>query len=126
MSGDILFDSLSLDFLELLDAVEINAVFVDNVAVGVGHGDDLCAELSSFFGSVDGNVAGTGDNDGLALEALAVCLQHFICIVADAVAGGFGTCERTAVGEALAGENAVPAASELLVLAEEISDRVHS
>ena len=86
----VLLDAAALDLLDLLDASQVDAVPVVDVAVGIAHGHDLAAQLGGLFIGVDGHVAGAGDDHGLALEALARGVQHFLGEVAQAVAGGLG------------------------------------
>ena len=69
-----------------------------------------------------GDVAEAGDGDGLALEAVALGLQHFLGEVDDAEAGGLGTDEAAAPVQALAGQHAGELVGELLVLAEHVAD----
>lgn len=121
-SVGVLLDPLSLHFLDLLDDVEVDALLVHDVAVGVGKRDDLCAQLLSLLGRVDGDVARAGDDDGLALELGARALEHFLREVAEAVAGRLGTDEGTAVGEALAGQDARELVTQTLVLSEHEAD----
>ena len=64
----VFLDAAALDFLDLLDDLDVDAVRVVDVAVGVGDGDDLGAQLLSLLSGVGGHVAGAGDHDGLALE----------------------------------------------------------
>ena len=44
MGLGVLLDAAAADFLQLLDVGQINAVGVVDVAVGVGHGNDLGAQ----------------------------------------------------------------------------------
>ena len=114
--------ALALDFLDLLDRREVDALRVVDPAGGIGHRDDLCAHLDRLFRRVDRNVAGAGDDDRLALELHAVLLQHRVREIEQAVAGRLRADERAAVGEALAGEHALIAVADALVLAVEIAD----
>ena len=120
----VLLDTAAADFLQILDVGQIDAVGVVDVAVGVGHGHDLGTQLGSLLAGVDRNIAGTGDDHGLALEAVvAHALQSLSGEVAQAVAGSLGTGQRTAEGQALAGEHtALEAVGQALVLAEHIAD----
>ena len=107
--GDIVqvgLDAGALDLLDLLHDLVVDAVLIHDVAVGVGHGDDLAAQLGSLLVGVDSNVAGAGDHDALALKALAGVGQHLLGKVAQAVAGSLGAGEGAAEGDALAGQNA--------------------
>ena len=62
-------DAGTLDFLDFLDDLVVNAVLVHDVAVGVAHGDNLAAHLGSFLVCIGSNVAGAGDDHTLALKA---------------------------------------------------------
>ncbi len=88
MGLGVLLDAAAAHFLEVLDVSQIDAVGVVDVAVGVGHGDHLGAQLGRLFAGVDGHVAGAGDDHGLALEAVVPhALQGLSGEVAQAVAG---------------------------------------
>ena len=104
----VLADAGALHFLDLLHHVQVDAVGVVDIALGVGHGDDLGAQLHGLLGGVNGDVAGAGDDHGLALQALALhALEHLLDEVQQAVAGGLGPGQAAAEGQALAGEDAV-------------------
>ena len=118
----VLLDAAALYFLDVLDNIEVDAVRIVDEAVGVGHGNDLGAQLGSLLAGVDCNVAGTGDSNSLALERGALVCEHFLHVVAQAVAGSLGTSQRTAVGQALAGQNAGVLVAQTLVLAEHKAD----
>ena len=120
----VLLDAAAAHFLQVLDVGQVDAVGVVDVAVGVGHGHDLGTQLGCLLAGVDGHVAGTGDDHGLALEAVvAHALQSLSGEVAQAVAGSLGAGQRTAEGQALAGEHtALEAVGQALVLAEHIAD----
>ena len=123
--GDILqigLDAGALDLFDLLDDLIVDAVLVHNVAVGVGHGDDLAAQLGGLLVGVGGHIAGAGDHNALALKALAGVGQHLLGEVAQAVAGGLGTGERAAEGDALAGQDAGVLVLQALVLAKQVAD----
>ena len=122
MGVDVFADTGALNFLELVNELEVNAVGINDVAVGVGHGDNLGAVFGSLFGSVDGNVAGTGNDNGLILEALALSLKSLVHEVAETVAGSLGTGQRAAPFKSLAGKNAGVFVAETLVLAIEEAD----
>ena len=123
--GDIVqvgLDAGTLDLFDLLDDLVVDAVLVHDVAVGVGHGDDLAAQLGGLLVGVGGHIAGAGDDHALALKALAGVGQHLLGEVAQAVAGGLGTGERTAEGDALTGQDAGVLVLQALVLAEQVAD----
>ncbi len=45
----VLLDAAAADFLQILDVGQINAVGVVDIAVGVGHGNNLSAQLGSLL-----------------------------------------------------------------------------
>ena len=118
----ILPNPLALHFLELLDGGQVNAVTVVDIAVGVGHGHHLGAELGGLLAGVDGHVAGAGDHHRGAFKAAASVPEHVVGEVAKAVAGGFRPGQAAAVGQPLAGEDAGKLVAQPLVLAEEVAD----
>ena len=121
-SADVLLDSASLNFLDLLNELELDSVGIVDVAVGVGNCDYLSAKGCSLLASVNSNVSGTGDNNGLALEGLAVSFKHFVGEVAETVTCSLCSCERTAVGKTLTCENACELVAESLILTEHIAN----
>ena len=120
----ILLDAAAADFLQILDVSQVDAVGVIDIAVGVGHGDDLAAQLGGLLAGIDGDIAGTGDDHGLAGKAVvAHALQGLGGEVAQAVAGRLSAGQRTTEGQALAGEHAaLEAVGQALVLAEQVAD----
>ena len=120
--GGVLLDAAALHFLDLLDHVQLDAVLVVDVAVGVAHGDHLRAHLRGLFTGIDGHVAAAADHHGLAGQGLAVGLQHVLDEIAQAVAGGLRPGQTAAVGQTLAGEHAFIQAGDALVLAVQIAD----
>ena len=118
----ILLDAAPLDLLDLLDQGQVNAVLVVDIAVGVGHGHHLAAQLGGLLAGVDGHVARAGDNHGGALKALAAVLEQTVGQVAQAVAGGLLPGQGAAVGQALAGEHAGEFVAQPFVLAEQVAD----
>ena len=121
----VLADATALDVLELHDVGElllVDAIGVVDVAVGVGEGDDLGAELLKLLHRELSDVAGTGDHAGLAREGVAGGLEHRVSEVDEAVAGGLGANQGAAPGEALAGEDAGELVGQALVLPEHVAD----
>ena len=49
MGIHVLLDAAALDLLDLLDAGQVDAVLVVDVAVGIAHGDDLAAQLGGLL-----------------------------------------------------------------------------
>ena len=99
----------------------VEAVGVDNRAVGVGHRKRFCAELNELFDSVLRNISGAGYENILAFDRVALCCEHFLGAVYVAVASRFGTNQASAPFEALAGENAVIGIFAAFVLAKEVA-----
>ena len=124
----IILDTVSAGIAHLEQIVHLflaggNALLVEDVAVGTGEGDDLGTQVHGLLADAPGDIAEACAGDGLALDVLALMLEDFLQIVHCAVAGGFRTGQGTAVGEALAGENAVlPDALQAAVLAEQVAD----
>ena len=124
MGLGVLLDAAAADFLQILDVSQVDAVGVVDVAVGVGHGDDLAAQLGGLLAGIDGDIAGTRDDHGLTGKAVvAHALQSLGGEVAQAVAGRLSAGQRTAEGQALAGDHAaLEAVGQALVLAEQVAD----
>jgi len=91
-------------------------------SVGIGKGDGLGPEFGEFLDGVLRDIAGTGDGAGLALETVALDREHVVREIDAAVAGRFGTDERSAVRQALACQDAGKLVRETLVLAEHVAD----
>ena len=121
--GQVVLDAATLDLFELLDEVNIETFIVNDDTVGVGAGDAFAAELMDLFDGVDGDVAGAGDQAGLAAEGVFTDLEGFIDEEGGAVTGRLGAGEGAAPLEAFAGEDAgFPAVGDALVLAEHVAD----
>ena len=75
------------------------------VKLPVGAGEHLAAELGDLLDGVDSDVTGAVNDDVLALEGVAAALEVLVHKVDQTVAGGLGTGERAAKGEALARED---------------------
>ena len=121
----VLADAAAAHVLELHDPSEllgVDALRVEDVAVGVGHGHDLGAELVELLDEVLGHVAGTGDHADLALQVIVLGSKHLLCEVDAAVTGRLRADERAAPVEGLAGEHARELIAQTLVLAEEVAD----
>ena len=118
----VLLDAAALDLLDLAQQVEVDALGVIHVAVGVGAGHDLAAKLLGLLDGILRNVAGARYHDGLAVDGVALLLQHVQEEVDGTVAGGLRTREGSAVREALAREDGLPGVGEALVLAKHVAD----
>ncbi len=112
----------ALDLLDLLDGIQIQTLGVINPAGGIAHSDNLGAQLHGLLRGVDSYVAGAGNGDGFAIQAVAVVLQHSVGEIQKAVTGGLSSYQRAAVGQALTGENALEGIGQALILAEHVSD----
>ena len=77
--------------LDLLEKVQIDALLVDDVAGGVGAGDDAATEFVDLLDGVDGDVAGSGYDHPLAVEGFLTVAEDLLGEVDGTVAGGFGT-----------------------------------
>ena len=109
-------------FLDLLQRFEVDPRLMIDAAARVADGHGLRAHLIELFHGVDGHVARTGDGADLAVHVEAAGLEHVGGEIDVAVAGGFLAGQRAAPLEALAGEHALEAAGETLVLAEHVAD----
>ena len=99
-----------------------NAVFIVNVAVGAGDGNNLAAQLVDLNNSTPSNVTKAGDRKGLTFDLFAVGLEHFCGVVNRAKAGSLGANEGTAVGATLTGQHAGEFVAQSLVLTKEVAD----
>ena len=115
-------DAGPLHLFNLLDQVQVDAVLVIDIAVGVGHGHHLAPQLGGLLTGVDGHVARAGDNHIGPLKALAGGPYHVVGEIAQAIAGGLLPGQGAAVGQSLAGEHAGKLVAQPLVLAEQIAD----
>ena len=121
-SFNILFDTSALNLFDLLNNRKINSVWIVNISVRIRKSNNLSTELSSLLCSVDSYVTGTGDNNSLILEALAVCFQHLFCEVAETKTCSFCTSEGTTIGKTLTGKYTRPLIADSLVLSEHVTD----
>ena len=123
--GDIVqigLDARPLDFLDLLDDLVINTRLIHDIAVGIGHGNDLGPQLGGLLVGVDGHVARAGDDHPGALKGLSIGLEHLVGKVAKAVAGSLGPGQGATEGNALAGKDAAVLVLKALELAKHIAD----
>ncbi|CVN75064.1 Uncharacterised protein [Streptococcus pneumoniae] len=119
----VLGDAGTLDLLDLLEQVQVEAVRVHDVARGVGRGEHGGPERGGLLRGVDGHVAGAGDQHLLTVHGFAARAQHGVDEHHGAVAGGLSADQRAAPRQALAGEGAgLEAVGQSLVLAEHVAD----
>ena len=118
----ILGQAGTANFLNILQKLYIDALGIVDPAGGIGTGHRLCAQLPCLLDCVSSNIARTGHSNDLAGKLVAVALEHLLGQVQQAVAGCLLTGKRTAVGQALAGENTLEHSVELAVLTEHIAN----
>ena len=119
----VLEDPGPLDFLDLLEQFDVEALLVDDVTARVRAGDHGRAQLLRLLRRVDRDVARTGDHDALPVQTLAAGAQHLRGEEHAAVAGGLRTALRAAPVHALAGQHArLVAVGDALVLTEQVAD----
>ena len=123
VSLHVLLDAATAHLLDFLHSVQVNAVLVVHIAVGVGAGHDLGAEGLGLFDGIGGHVAGAGDYQHLVLQVDALGIQHILHEVEEAIARSLGTSQAAPVIHALAGEDTcIIGIPDALVLAEEIAN----
>src|SRR5690554_689839 len=61
-------DPATLHFFDALQGLQVDALLMDNHALGIGAGNDLGAQLVGFLDRVNGHVAGTGNHHGFAVQ----------------------------------------------------------
>src|SRR5690606_31642867 len=116
-------DPQAFALLDLLQQLQVDAGLVVDVAVGIRAGDHPRADLLELFDGVDGDVARTGDDAGLPLDALSACPQHLPHEEDRAVARGLLPHDRAAPAEPLARQYAgLVLLRDALVHAEEVAD----
>ena len=117
-------DSCAALLLDVKKDLQVDAVRVIDITLGVAHRDDFAAALCALFSCILCYVAGAGNNNRLAFKAVILqMLQRFGSIVAKAVTGGLGSGERTAEGKPFACQHsAVKAVGNALVSTEEEAD----
>ena len=117
----VLLDSRSLDLLDLAENLEVDAVRIIDIAVGVRAGDNLRTKLLCLLDGILCDITGTGNDDGLSLQLLAGTLDHLIGDVNETVAGCLRTSEGTTEGETLTSQNALIEAGNSLILTIEVA-----
>ena len=101
----------------------VDAVGIVDIAIGAGHIGDLGTQLSGLLHDAPSHVAVAGQGDALALDGVALVLEDLLQIVDSAVAGGLRTSQGAAIGQALAGQNAVlEGALQAAILAIQVAD----
>ena len=115
-------DAAALNLFDLLYQIKIDTIGVVDPTRGVRKRNNLSTKLLGFFGCVDSNIAGTRNRNSLALERVTLALEVFLHKINQVIASGLGTSQGTAIGQALASENAFPNIANTLVLAEHIAN----
>src|ERR1019366_6506286 len=121
----ILANTATLDVLQLHDPSQLlagDAVGIVHRAVRVRERKWLRAQIEQLLHRVLRNVAASRYQAQLAFERVLAGLQHFLREVHAAVAGGFGTNQRAAPVQALAGQHPGKFIPDALVLAEHEAD----
>ena len=111
--------------LLVVDTLEhgvVDAVGILDPALSVRASQNLAAQLGNLLHSIDSNIAGTVNNNVLALEGVTVALKVLVNKVRQAVAGGLGTSERAAKAQAFARKDARPLVAQALILTKQVSD----
>ena len=108
--------------VNVLEHLVVDALGIFDPTMGVGARKHLAAELRNLLNSVNRNVAGTMNDDILALERIAVRLQVFVNEVHKAIAGGLGASERAAKREAFTSKHSGPFVANTLILAKHIGN----
>jgi len=98
------------------------AIRIANDAVGIGYCHWLRTQVEQLLDGVLGDVAASGNQAELAFQRILAGLQHFRGEIHAAVAGGFGTNQRAAPVQALAGQHAREFIADALVLSEQEPD----
>src|SRR5882762_7272476 len=114
--------TIVLEIHDIGQLLAVDAVGIADHAVGVGKGDRLRTQVQQLLHRVLGNIAAAGNQAELAFRRVFAGLQHLRGIVDAAIAGGFGTNQRTAPTQAFAGQHAGEFVGEPLVLAEQEAD----
>ena len=123
LQAGIFGNAFAADFLDFLQQIEVETVFVHHIAAGIGAGDDAAAEGVDLLDRVDRDVAGTGNHRLLVGQLMPLSSQHALDEIDRAIAGRFGPRPRPAIGEALAGQHArFIAVAQALILAEHEAD----
>src|SRR5262249_29185532 len=117
----VLGDSAAAALLDFLEQGEVDALLVDDVAVGVGAGHHSRAELLGLLDRVDRDIARTRDHDALSVEGLTPAVKHLGGEEYAAVPGRLGARLGAAPAQALSGEDSgLVTVGDSLVLAEQV------
>ena len=115
-------EGAALNFFHLLEHVQPDALRVIDHAARVGNGHGFCAHLNELLAAVNSHVARAGNRADLAFKALAARIEHGLGKIHSAVAGGFRPRQRTAKEQVFAGEHALVAPGQALVLPKKKAD----
>ncbi len=79
----IFLDAAPADLFDFPHNGQVDALFVKDIPVRIGHRHHLGPQLGGLLAGVDGHVAGTGDNHGFPRKAVPLHLpQHLLGEVA--------------------------------------------
>ena len=121
----VLGDPSAPDVLELLDPFQlglVDAVLVVDEAVGIRQRHGCAAQAVDVLHRKLCNVAGTGDEACLLVDAVLTRLEHLLGEVHGPITRRLRPDETAAPLDRLAGENAAELVGQLLVLPEEVAD----
>ena len=100
-----------------------DTIWIVDVAVWTGKGDNLSASFSHLGANAPSNVTETGNCYGLAFESVIIVLSNSICKVNSTETSSFWTDEGTTVAHALTGKYAVfESATDTTILAIEVTN----
>src|SRR3546814_849647 len=108
--------------LHPIDLLLGDAVGIVDEALAVRQGQHLAAQLHDLLRRVRGDIARPRDDRALADQIISLSLQHVLQEIDRAVAGRLGADEGAAIFQTLAGQHALEAVGDALVLAEHIAD----
>ena len=119
----ILLDTAAANFLNLLNNVQVNAILVIDIAVGIGASHNLGTKFLSLLNSIGSNITGAGNNYSLILVINTSISQHQLGEVEETITSSLSTCQAAAVVQALAGKNtSIISIADALVLTIEITN----
>src|SRR5699024_6475849 len=105
-SFGVVRDTSTFDSFDLVEQIDINALFIDHGAGRVRGGHAGAARLLCVVDRVDSTIARAGERHGGAAEGGAFALQHSLGKHDSPVAGSVGTHQGTARGAPFAGKRA--------------------
>ena len=117
----VLCQTCTMNFLNLFQQFDIDAFRIIDPACGVRYGNDFCAHLLSFLAGIDSNVSGTGYAAYFAFHGFAVAFHQLTGQIQKSITSCLSSCKRSAVGQALSGQNAGKFVAKSFILTEKIA-----